>query len=135
MRTLYSNSFTASTREEQFRSFSLPCYKELETTSENKQSDCSVIFLKAFRKTPISKSIRNHIESGLLEQSTWTASKNRTITPSRRAGAGSFVPSAHNNAIATAAPQKHVGKRKHAFLQETAELYSEQMHVLSHPAL
>lgn len=110
MRPLYSDSITTNTKD--------ACHKELTNTSESwskaiavwsftKQSDWT-----AFCKAPVSKSIKNHIESGLLEQKTWTESRNKTNTPSRRAGTGRFTSSAHNNAIATDRPSTTSWQKK-----------------------
>jgi len=109
MRPLYSNSITTNTKDEQLKSFSLACYKEPKTPAkaEAKQLQYNLSqnnHWTAFCKTPVSKSIKNHIESGSLEQKTWTESRNRTNTPARRAGTGRFPSSGHNNAIASDHP-------------------------------
>lgn len=139
MRPLYSDSITTNTKD--------ACHKELTNTSESwskaiavwsftKQSDWT-----AFCKAPVSKSIKNHIESGLLEQKTWTESRNKTNTPSRRAGTGRFTSSAHNNAIATDRPSTTSWQKKKKILEfcknlcREGSLLREQMHLLSHPAL
>lgn len=138
MRPLYSDCITTNTKD--------ACHKELTNTSESwskaiavwsftKQSDWT-----AFCKAPVSKSIKNHIESGLLEQKTWTESRNKTNTPSRRAGTGRFTSSAHNNAIATDRPSTTSWQKKKkywSFARIFAEkdLYSENKCISCHTLL
>lgn len=93
----------------------------------------------AFCKTPVSKSIKNHIESSLSEQKTWTESRNKTNTPSRRAGTGRFISSAHNNAIATDRPSTTSWQKKKnwSFARIFAEkdLYSANKRISCHTLL
>lgn len=128
MRPLYSDSITTNTKDEQQKSFRLACHKEkIAVKAEAKQWQYNFSqnnHWTAFCKAPVSQSIKNHIESGLLEQKTWTESRNRTNTPSRRAGTGRFISSAHNSATATDRPSPaswQEGKKKGEFLQESLQ--------------
>lgn len=83
MKPLYSDIITTNTKDEQPKSFSLARHKELKTPlkAEVKQFKHSLSQHNdwtAFCRALVSKSIKNHIESGLLEQKTWTESRNRT---------------------------------------------------------
>lgn len=146
MRPLYSDSITTNTKDEQQKSFRLACHKEkIAVKAEAKQWQYNFSqnnHWTAFCKAPVSQSIKNHIESGLLEQKTWTESRNRTNTPSRRAGTGRFISSAHNSATATDRPspaswqeEKKKGGSFCKNLCRERSLLGEQTHLLSHPAL
>lgn len=68
---------------QRWATFSLACHKELKTPvkAEVKQLKHSLSQHNdwtAFCRALVSKSIKKHIESGLLEQKTWTESRNRT---------------------------------------------------------
>lgn len=144
MRPLYSDSITTNTKDEQQKSFRLACHKEkIAVKAEAKQLQYNFSqnnHWTAFCKAPVSKSIKNHIESGLLEQKTWTESRNRTNTPSRRAGTGRFISSAHNSTTATDCPSAASWQEKKkwgVFARIFAEkdLYLENKHISCHTLL